>query len=164
LDTLKGIASFFTDPKGANDLLSKAMSLHNRHSNILVEMKEVQDLIRGDKQRFADMIKFLDKYGFIFTQLSDRAAILVGGWAVFKTTYEKTKSLDQAYKEFDDFVDGKDYEVLLSARQNGDISLDTFWSECRRRGLLSVTFDPLKERQKMLDDLPGDDKEGMMND
>jgi len=104
LDTLKGIASFFTDPKGANDLLSKAMSLHNRHSNILVEMKEVQDLIRGDKQRFADKINFLDKYGFMFTQMGDRAAILVGGWAVFKTTYEKTKSLDQAYKEFDDFV------------------------------------------------------------
>ncbi len=66
------------------------------------------------------------------------------------------------YKEFDDFADGKDYDTLLSARAAGDISLETFWEESKRRGLLSIRFDPLKERQRLLNDIPGDETEGNM--
>jgi hypothetical protein len=67
--------------------------------------------------------------------------------------YEATVSV---YTEFDDFVDGKDYEALISARQNKDISLETFWEEMQRRGLLSVMFTSDREKQRLLAETPGD--------
>lgn len=68
-------------------------------------------------------------------------------------TYEATVSV---YTEFDDFVDGKDYESLLSARAARDISLETFWEEMQRRGLLSTLFTAEREKTRLLAETPGD--------
>lgn len=121
LDFLKGLASYFRDPQGANELMNRAMSLHNRHRNILVEMKEVQDLLRQDKKRLADRFNWLDKYGFFFTQAGDRASIGLAGWAVFKKTYDKTKSVEKAYKEFDDFVFNLQQSALREHQTAGTV-------------------------------------------
>ena len=104
VDFVKGMMSFWSDPAGSMALMNKALSLHNRYQNISMEMKEVQDLIRLQRTRLRDKLNWIDKYAFFFTQLGDRAAISMGGWAVFKSAYDKNKNLETAYKEFDDYV------------------------------------------------------------
>ena len=60
------------------------------------------------------------------------------------------------YTEFDEFVDGKDYDALRAARDGGDLSQETYWEECKRRGLLSERFDPIQEAARLLNEQPGD--------
>ena len=104
IEFVKGLASFWRDPVGSIQLLNKALSLRNRYQNIMLEMKEVQDLIRLQQTRWRDKLNWFDKYAFFFTQVGDRAAIYLGGWTVFKSAYDKTKDIEKAYEAFDDFV------------------------------------------------------------
>lgn len=60
------------------------------------------------------------------------------------------------YTEFDDFVDGKDYDALRAARDSGDISQETYWEECKRRGLFSPQFTAEREVERLLGETPGD--------
>lgn len=48
-------------------------------------------------------------------------------------------------------------EVLLSLRTQRAISEETLWAEMKRRGLLSPEFDPDRERELLLSELPSDD-------
>jgi hypothetical protein len=100
---VKGLVSFFSNPKGALALMAKAPALNNRYQNILLEMREVQDKLLRQKGRWYDKA-LPDHYIFFATQLGDRAALMLGGWSVFKDTYDRTKDLGAAYKAFDDFV------------------------------------------------------------
>lgn len=59
------------------------------------------------------------------------------------------------YTDFDEFVDGKDYDALRAARDKGDLSQQTFWEECKRRGLLSEDFTPQREVERLLNELAG---------
>lgn len=59
------------------------------------------------------------------------------------------------YTEFDQFVDGKDLSELNSARANGDISFETYISECKRRGFFADSVDPKVERERLLKESPG---------
>jgi len=70
---------------------------------------------------------------------------------------QSTESVEvSVYTEFDDFVDGKDYDALRTARDAGDISLETYWEEGKRRGLFSPRFTAERERSRLLNDIPSD--------
>ena len=59
------------------------------------------------------------------------------------------------YTGFDNVMDdGTDLEQLGKARERGDISLETYWIELKRRKVLSPEFDANVERKRMLDDIP----------
>lgn len=73
--------------------------------------------------------------------------------------YEATVSV---YTEFDEFVDGKDYEALRAARDNNDLSRETYWEECKRRGLFSEEFNAEREEARLLAELPGDGPDTML--
>lgn len=75
--------------------------------------------------------------------------------------YEATVSV---YTEFDEFVDGKDYEALRAARDNNDLSRETYWEECKRRGLFSEEFNAEREEARLLAELPGDGPDTMIDD
>jgi hypothetical protein len=60
------------------------------------------------------------------------------------------------YTEFDEFAEGKDLEALASARSNGDISRKTYWTELKRRSVLSAEFDADVEEKELLAELPSD--------
>jgi hypothetical protein len=61
------------------------------------------------------------------------------------------------YTDFDNFSEnGADLEQLGKARERGDISLETYWFEMKRRRVLSSDFDAEKERERLLLELPGD--------
>lgn len=60
------------------------------------------------------------------------------------------------YTEFDDFVDGKDYDALRAARDGRDISQVTYLEEMQRRGLLSSEFTVEREQTRLLAETPGD--------
>lgn len=68
------------------------------------------------------------------------------------------------FTEFDEFIDGKDYDALGSARERGDISRETFWDEAKRRGLLRKEFDKEQENTRLLAELPGDGADTMNDD
>lgn len=57
------------------------------------------------------------------------------------------------FTEFDEFTDGKDMESLNTSRANKDISRETYWSESKRRGFLSDSFDPAKEKERLAQEL-----------
>lgn len=53
--------------------------------------------------------------------------------------------------------DGNDLTNLLSMRSNGDLSLVTLYTEMKRRGVLSPEFDPQKESDLLLNEVPQSD-------
>lgn len=59
------------------------------------------------------------------------------------------------YTEFDQFIEGKDLAELNAARADGQISYETYVSECKRRGFLADTVDPKVERERLLKESPG---------
>lgn len=59
------------------------------------------------------------------------------------------------YTEFDQFIEGKDLAELNAARAAGDISYETYVSECKRRGFFADTVDPKVERERLLKESPG---------
>jgi hypothetical protein len=67
--------------------------------------------------------------------------------------YDPTVSV---FTEFDNWTDGKDVEAITTARNNKDISRETYWFELRRRGILSPEFDAETEEERLLDEVPGD--------
>lgn len=46
----------------------------------------------------------------------------------------------------------QDVANLITARQNGEISRETFWSELKRRGVLADDFDPEAEEARLLEE------------
>ena len=72
----------------------------------------------------------------------------------YKLDYEAQVNV---YNEFDNFIDGgEDLNALSSARQNGDLSRETYWSELKRRKVLSPEFDAEDEEERLLNEIPGD--------
>lgn len=62
------------------------------------------------------------------------------------------------YTEFDEFLnDGKDLEAIGKARENGDLSQETYWAELQRRRVLSPEFDGKIERKRILAEIPNED-------
>lgn len=61
------------------------------------------------------------------------------------------------YTGFDNVLDdGSDLEELGNARQRGDISLETYWDELKRRKILSPDFQSDVERKRLLSDIPSE--------
>lgn len=54
-------------------------------------------------------------------------------------------------------MDNKSPEHLLKLRAAGDLSLETLWTEFRRREILGPEFDEEAELKKLLNEIPGDD-------
>jgi hypothetical protein len=65
-----------------------------------------------------------------------------------------------------DLEGGTEFQDLLSMRSSGDLSQETLWAEAKRRGRLSPEFDPKKERQAIIDEMPegGEEETGDPND
>lgn len=64
----------------------------------------------------------------------------------------------EVYHDFDNFAEGNtDLDQLRKARDAGDLSLETYWKELKRRRVLSSDFDDEEERQRILDEVPGGD-------
>lgn len=62
------------------------------------------------------------------------------------------------YTGFDNVTDdGSDLEALAKARENGDLSQETYLFELKRRKVLSPEFNYEAEKQRLLNDIPVDD-------
>jgi len=55
-------------------------------------------------------------------------------------------------------------ELLRTMRDDGDLSQETYWSEMRERGVLSQEFEHARERERLLQEMPGDDDETDIRD
>lgn len=88
----------------------------------------------------------------------EQALVLTARW--LNRTEQPTVSI------FTDFAleigEDKGPDVLTKARATGDISQETFWSELKRRNILSADFDPEEERQRLEDEMPDPDAEADM--
>lgn len=68
------------------------------------------------------------------------------------------------HDDFDlDPNDEKGPDTLIKMREVGDLSQRTLWSEMRRRNILSPEFDPEKEEQAIIDEIPSDPSEEEMD-
>lgn len=100
-----------------------------------------------------------------------KAKSAVGAWAlllkdalenalVITAKWMKLADYDpqvNVYTEFDNYADdSKDKDTLLGMRKNGDLSQETLWYEMKRRGVLSPEFEADDEREKILEEVPGD--------
>lgn len=100
----------------------------------------------------------------------DKAHTVIEAWAInFKDTLENALKLtsmwlgenDEPTVEMNtdfslDLKTDDGSSSLIEARKNGDLSQETLWSELQRRGTLGPEFDPEIERQRILDEAPGD--------
>lgn len=61
------------------------------------------------------------------------------------------------FDEFDEFTgDGKDMDQLISMAGSNKLSDETLWEEAQRRKLLSSEFDPVREKERLLAQVPND--------
>ena len=58
--------------------------------------------------------------------------------------------------------DGSDLDTLSDARTRGDLSLETFHRELKRRGVLSPEFDSLSEADRIFEEIPTGDEEEIL--
>jgi hypothetical protein len=69
-----------------------------------------------------------------------------------KQTFEAEIEIDT---DFDlAMKDEKGPDTLGKMREKGDLSRETYWSEMKRRGILSDNFDPETEAQNLMDEMP----------
>lgn len=99
-----------------------------------------------------------------------KAKSAVGAWAyVLKDALENAMKITAQFKkmtfeaevfiytEFDDVMDdGKDLQTLNIARAAGDLSQPTYWSELKRRKVLSPEFNSEAEEKLLLLEAPAD--------
>lgn len=63
----------------------------------------------------------------------------------------------KVYDEYDDLLEpGADAQMLLSAASQGKLSTATLWNEWQRRKILSSEFDPEKEKEAILAEVPNE--------
>lgn len=73
-----------------------------------------------------------------------------------KFTGEKYDPVVYVFIDFDDWTEGGDAETLLTMSEKGKISDETLWEEMTRRGVLSTNFTAVRERERLLRQVPGD--------
>lgn len=93
----------------------------------------------------------------------ENALVITCMWLnITKETYDPEVNV---YTEFDNFLDGgADLETLNKARENGDLSQETYWSELKRRKTLSPEFDAETERDRIAEEAPGNEFDDEGND
>jgi hypothetical protein len=80
----------------------------------------------------------------------ENALVLTAKWMGIE--YDPTVHV---FAEFDDWMEGEDLDALNAARDRRDISHETYCEELLRRGVLSSNFTVVRERTRLLNDLPG---------
>jgi hypothetical protein len=100
----------------------------------------------------------------------DKAHTVIEAWTLnFKDALEKALALSAQWRGEavepevsinTDFAlalrEDNGVSSIESARQRGDMSQETYWQELKRRGVLSPNFDADRERERILEELPGD--------
>lgn len=87
-----------------------------------------------------------------FKNTLENALALTAMWIKEADTAEVEITTDFDLELRDDDGSGD----LVEMRKNGDLSQETMWREFRRRGKLSSNFNAEQERQRLLDEAPGD--------
>jgi len=102
-------------------------------------------------------------WAFNLKNALENALVLTGKWMnIDQSTY------DPEVNVFTDFeIDGQEVDVknLIEMRKDRQISLETFWHEMQRRGVLSGEFDPDVEEERLLNDiLPPEGEDDLPDD
>jgi len=102
-------------------------------------------------------------WAFTLKNTLENALVLTGKWlSIDQTVY------DPEVNVFTDFeIDGQEVDVknLIEMRKDRQISLETFWHEMQRRGVLSGEFDPDVEEERLLNDiLPPEGEDDLPDD
>jgi len=94
----------------------------------------------------------------LLNNVLDSAYRLTAKWLSDEVNAPKVK----VFVEFDEFIEpGQDIQALITMQQNGLLSDETCWEEMQRRRVLSANFDPKKERERLLAQVPN---ETVLND
>jgi hypothetical protein len=83
----------------------------------------------------------------------ERAFVLTAKWMEVAKSPEVNVHTDFAVE----FSGESDFADLTKARENGEITRETYWRELKRRGKLSADFDPKAETKGLEEEYPGDD-------
>jgi len=84
--------------------------------------------------------------GLIAMELESMMSEMLDWFAFWLNLGEEAGGTLSVFKDFGIIMsDATDIAALQAARANGDISRETFWTELKRRGLLSDDFDPEDE-------------------
>lgn len=95
-------------------------------------------------------------WAFNLKDALENAFVITCKWLMIKETEYSPEVF--IYTDFDNFAEGgTDLDALATARENGDLSQETYWNELKRRKVLSAEFDAIKENERILNEIPGDD-------
>lgn len=85
-EMISGVADFFKDPEHAMDVLGDTVFMQNRARNLDLSLS---DALRGRSFKLGSVEqKFVDSM-MSFIMYFDRKTIITGGWAVYKTEYDR---------------------------------------------------------------------------
>ena len=102
-------------------------------------------------------------WGLALKDALENALVITCKWLNIKDgKYDPEVTVYDGYDDFGDVA--AEVGALTTARKERDISQETFWEELQRRRILSDEFDPDKERERLLKELPGDNTEDAPDD
>lgn len=94
-------------------------------------------------------------WGLALKDALENALVITGKWLNIKLAeYDPEVTVYDGYDDFGDVA--AEVGALSTARTARDLSQETYWEELQRRRILSDEFDPTKERERLLRELPGD--------
>lgn len=99
---VSGIQDLFANPKEAIALLRKSPSFRMRDGNFMIELQDISRSFK--KKQMERTLSSFDTALFFMVQQGNRAGIVLGGWSVFRATYNKTGDINKAYERFDSFM------------------------------------------------------------
>ena len=126
-DFVSGSADFFLNYKKAVSILSKSELMQDRGANEDLDIARMgktfdNKFLKKVKDKKANLID----YTLIFTKFGDRAAIYMGGWAVYKHAINNGKTPEQAMAAFEsataDTQQSKDIDQLSHFQRSNAVT------------------------------------------
>lgn len=97
-DFTVGVADFFKNPAHAINTLNKSALLQNRGASLTRDIAGVAQSTEGI--RFGKTLRLKDSF-LMSTRIGDKAAIVMGGWSVYRAAIKQGKTHEEAIKAFD---------------------------------------------------------------
>lgn len=101
-----GLKDFMKDPMAAIKVMEQSPIMKTRYRNMIIE---IRDIVQSEKfnelAKSSELMPALRRAFFLPILLGNKGGIFLGGWPIFKTTFEKTGSHSEAFRAFDGFIE-----------------------------------------------------------
>lgn len=135
---VKGLTDFFLHPVEATNTLSESYLLKDRQNSINMEIK---DIVKSQEYQAITRYKDFRNKLYFFTQLGDKWSIIIGGWSVYKHTFDKTGDKAMSMEAFE--------RAVNTYQQSGHIDNLSSWQRGNpmQKAMVMFMSDQMRQMQ-----------------